>query len=49
MDRRTRKLMTMHNALHPRSNVDRLQIPRSERGRGLQSVEDTVSLGLRNV
>ena len=27
MDRRTRKLMTMHNALHPRSNVDRLYIP----------------------
>ena len=22
LDRRTRKLMTMHNALHPKSNVD---------------------------
>ena len=44
MDRRTRKLMTMHNALHPRSNVDRLYIPRSEGGRGLLSVEDTVNL-----
>ena len=44
MDRRTRKLMTMHNALHPRSNVDRLYIPRSEGGRGLLSVEDTVTL-----
>ena len=44
MDRRTRKLMTMHNALHPRSNVDRLYIPRGEGGRGLRSVEDTVNL-----
>ena len=24
LDRRTRKLMTMHNALHPKSNVDHL-------------------------
>ena len=36
--------MTMHNALHPRSNVDRLYIPRSEGGRGLLTVEDTVNL-----
>ena len=44
MDRRTRKLLTMHNGLHPRSNVDRLYIPRREGGRGLMSVEDTVNL-----
>ena len=44
MDKRTRKLMTMHNALHPRSNVDRLYIPRSEGGRGLLSVEGSVNL-----
>ena len=36
--------MTMHNALHPRSIVDRLYIPRGEGGRGLLSVEDTVNL-----
>ena len=36
--------MTMHNALDPRSNVDRLYIPRGEGGRGLLSVEDTVNL-----
>ena len=41
MDRRTRKLLTMHNGLHPRSNVDRLYVPRREGGRGLMSVEDT--------
>ena len=34
MDRSTRKL-TMHNGLHPRSNVQRLYISRSEGGRGL--------------
>ena len=36
--------MTMHNALHPTSNVHHLYIPRSEGGRGLLSVEDTVNL-----
>ena len=40
----TRKLTTMHNGLHPRSNVDRLYIPPSEGGRGLLSVKDTVNL-----
>ena len=34
----------MHNAIHPRRNVDRLYIPRGEGGRGLLSVEDTVNL-----
>ena len=51
LDLRTRKLMTMHNALHPKSNVDRLNIPRKEGGRGLQGVEKTVNLtnlGLQN-
>ena len=43
--------MTMHNALHPKSNVDRLYIPRKEGGRGLQGVKETVkltNLGLEN-
>ena len=51
LDRRTRKLMRVHNALHPKSNVDRLYIPRKEGGRGLQGVEETVkvkNLGLEN-
>ena len=41
LDRRTRKLMTMHKALHPKSNVDRLYLSRKEGGRGLISIEDT--------
>ena len=42
MDQRTRKLMPMHEALHPRDDVDRLYIPRKEGGRGLASIEDSV-------
>ena len=33
MDERTRKLMTMHKALHPWDDVDRLYVPRKEGGR----------------
>ena len=43
--------MTMHNPLHPKSNADRLYIPREEGGRGLQGVEEAVkltNLGLEN-
>ena len=43
--------MTMHNALHPKSNVDRLYISRNEGGRGLHGVEEAVkliNLGLEN-
>ena len=43
--------MTMHKALHPKSNVDRLYIPRKEDGRRLKCVEEIVNLtnlGLEN-
>ena len=42
MDQRTRKLMTMHKALHPRDDVDRLYVSRKEGGRGLASIKDSV-------
>ena len=42
MDRKTRKIMTMNRALHPRANVARLYPARNEGGRGLKSVEDVV-------
>ena len=42
MNQRTRKLMTMHKALHPRDDADRLYVSRKERGRGLASIEDSV-------
>ena len=40
MDQRTRKLMMMRKALHPRDDVDRLYVSRKEEGRGLASIED---------
>ena len=47
IDRKTRKLFTMYGALHPKSDVDRLYIPRKEGGRGLISIEDCVQLAIR--
>ena len=50
MDRRTRKLLTMHKAFHPRDDVDRLYVGRKDCGRGLISIEEFVEnavLGLR--
>ena len=41
MDQRTRKLMTMHKTLYPRDDIDRLYVPRKERGSGLASIEDS--------
>ena len=41
----------MNNALHPKSSVDPLYIPRKEDGRRLQGVNETVNvanLGLEN-
>ena len=34
MDRKTRKIFTINRSLHPRSDVDRLYIKRTEGGRG---------------
>ena len=42
MDRKTRKVLNMYQALHPRSNVDRLYLSRSEGGKGLLSQEECV-------
>ena len=44
LHRRTKKPMKTHNALHPKSNVDPLNIPRKEGGRGLEGVEKTVNV-----
>ena len=38
IDRKTRKLFTMYGALHPKSDVDKLYVPRKEGGRGLISI-----------
>ena len=46
LDRKTRKLLTMHNGLHPKSNVDRIYIPREEGGRGLTAQEQALATNL---
>ena len=49
IDRKTRKLFTIYGALHPKSDVDRLYIPRKEGGRGLISIKDCVELAVRGL
>ena len=44
MDRKTRKLLTMYDAFHPKSDVDRPYLPRAMGGRGLISWEGCVTL-----
>ena len=49
MDRKTRKVLNMYQALHPRSNVDRLYLPRSEGGKGLLRLEECVNAEKRSL
>ena len=49
INRNTRKLFTIYGALHPKSDVDRLRIPRKEGGRGLIPIEDCVELAIRGL
>ena len=49
MDQRTRKLMTMHKALHPRDDVDRQYVSRKEGGRELASIEDSVDVSIQRL
>ena len=47
MDQRTRKLMRMHKALHPRDKRDRLYMSRKKGGRGLSSIQDSVDVSIQ--
>ena len=49
IDRKTRKLFTIYRALHPKSDVDRLYIPRKEGGRRLISIEDSAELVIKGL
>ena len=42
-------MFIIYGALHPKSDVDRLYIPRKEGGRGLISIEDCVELAIRGL
>ena len=44
LDRRTRKMMTMYGAHHPKTYVDRLYLQRCEGGRGLLRLEDCLQV-----
>ena len=41
--------MTMHKALHPRDDGDRLYVSRKEWERGLASIEDSVDASIRRL
>ena len=42
-------MFTIYGALHPKSDIDRLYIPRKEGGRGLIFIEDCVELVIRGL
>ena len=42
MDQRTRKEITMHQALNTRNGIDRLYVSRKEGGSRIASVEDSL-------
>ena len=44
-----RKLFTIYGALHPKSDVDRLYIPRKEGARGLISIKNCVELAIKGL
>ena len=47
INRKPRKLFIIYGALHTKSDVDRLYIPRKEAGSSLTSIEDCVELAKR--
>jgi hypothetical protein len=40
LDRKTRKILTIHGQHHPRADTDHLHVPRKDGGRGLMQVEE---------
>ena len=49
LERKTRKMMTMHEVLHPKSDVDRVYLPKQNGGRGLISCEMCVKTEENNL
>ena len=47
--KKKRKIITMYGGLYPRSNVQRLYLPRSEGGSGVASIENCVNDERKNV
>ena len=49
IDQRTRKLMTIHRALHSKDGVDRRYVPRKQGGRGLTSIQESVNTSIQYI
>ena len=49
LDRKIRKILTIHGALHPRYNVSHLFLPRREGGLGIICVEDAINTEEKNI
>ena len=49
LDRRTRKFMTMHGVLHPKSHIDRVYLSREMGRRGLTSCEGCIRMEENNL
>ena len=49
MEQRTRKLITLYKALHPRDDVQRLYVSRKEGGRGIASTQDSVDASIQRL
>ena len=49
MDQRTRTIMTMHKALHPRDDIDRIYVSTKEGGRRLACFEDSVDTSIQRL
>ena len=49
LDQRTRKLMTMYGARHPKADFDRLYLQRCKEGRGLLGLEDCVQVEVHSL
>ena len=47
IDRKTRTLFTIYRGLHPKSDVDILNIPRKDEGRGLIATGDCLELAVK--
>ena len=49
LERKTRKMMTIHEELHPKSDVDRVNLPKQNGGRGLISCKMCVKTEENNL
>ncbi|XP_029643373.1 uncharacterized protein LOC115217830 [Octopus sinensis] len=49
LDRKTRKLLTMYGAHHPKADINRLSLRRDQAGRGLIVIEECVQIGRKSL